>query len=126
MTGMQRPGDVYRAGLAAGLLKYLSCQDCHTAQTLYRYACRRCGSTRLTWAESSGRGEVLALTVIQRAPSDAFRGLVPYTLLLVTLAEGARVMGHGEAGLAIGDAVVACFQTIDGKPLLAFRRVAGS
>ncbi len=106
----------YRDGLAAGVLRYLRCTDCAAAQTLFRYACTRCGSTRLTWRDASGSGTVYATTIVTRAPTDAFRALAPYTLLLVDLDEGARLMAHGTPGLAIGDRVSAGFVDLAADP----------
>jgi len=103
-------------------LSYQSCTACGAPQTLLRMACTRCGSAALRWRQSAGRGVVHALTVVARAPDDAFRALVPYTLVIVTLTEGARVMGHAEPGLAIGDAVVAGRLQHGGQDLLLFSR----
>lgn len=120
------PGTVYREGLASGTLKFLRCVDCQAAQTLPRYACRCCGSTRLHWGDSKRNGVVYALTAVTRAPSDAFRALAPYTLVLVDLDEGFRAMGHGTPDLAIGDTVHANVESIGGAPLLVFRRASGA
>lgn len=97
-----------------------SCSACGAAQTLARYACRRCGSTRLEWREASGRGVVHAVTVVTRAPSDEFRLLAPYTLALVDLKEGARLMGHAAPGVAIGDPVRVEFFQVSGNTLIRF------
>lgn len=94
-------------GLAQGQLRYQHCEDCGAPQTLSRLACTTCGSQRLAWREASGRGTVLAASVVSRAPSDAFRPLVPYTLVLVALTEGPQVVGHALPGTAIGDRVQA-------------------
>lgn len=68
------------------------------------------------------KGEVYAMTTVTRAPTEDFRNLAPYTLVLVNLQEGARVMGHGEPDLVIGDRVVANFESLGSKSLLFFRR----
>jgi hypothetical protein len=107
-------------GLAAGRVRYQLCGTCDTAQTLTRYACVSCGSDCLKWIDSSGRGVVHAVTVVSRAPSDLFRPLVPYTLVIVTLEEGPRVMGHGTPGLTIGQAVTAGVFNHGGRVLLHF------
>jgi uncharacterized protein len=88
-----------------GGLRYQCCSDCAAAQSLSRFACHRCGSEHLAWRDAAGSGTVYAVTVVTRAPSEAFRALVPYTLVLVDLDEGARVMAHGAPGLAIGGRV---------------------
>lgn len=109
-------------GLARGVLRYQRCADCGAAQKLARYACRACGSARLAWRDSAGGGTVFATCVVSRAPSDAFKPLVPYTLVLVDLDEGARLMGHAEPGIAIGARVSAGFFEHDGRRLIRFRR----
>lgn len=115
-------GASYREGVALGQLRYMRCLECNTPQTLARYACQQCGSAELDWVNSALLGEVYALTVVTRAPSEEFRALAPYTLVLVDLQEGPRLMGHGEPGLVIGDPVVASFVDLGGKRLVLFRR----
>jgi uncharacterized OB-fold protein len=107
-------------GLDRGELRYQACLECAAAQTLPRYACRKCGSTRLEWRTASGRGTVYAVTVVMRAPSEDFRPLAPYTLVLVELAEKTRLMGHAEPGVAIGDAVAADFFKHGERTLVRF------
>jgi uncharacterized OB-fold protein len=99
----------YVEGLAEQLLRYQHCESCAGAQTFAHDACQFCGAETLSWRASSGHGRVLAVTVVARAPSDYFRSLAPYTLAVVTLDEGARVMGHAAAGIQIGQAVIATF-----------------
>jgi uncharacterized protein len=112
----------FAEGLVRGVLRYQSCTTCGAAQKLARYACRACGSTRLEWRDSAGGGTVFAISVVSRAPSDAYKSLVPYTLVLVDLDEGARLMGHAEPGVAIGERVSAGFFEHDGRRLVRFRR----
>jgi uncharacterized OB-fold protein len=47
---------------------------------------------------------------------------VPYTLVLVDLDEGARLMGHADPGVAIGARVSAGFFEHDGRRLVRFQR----
>lgn len=109
-------------GVARGVLRYQRCVSCGAPQTLARYACRVCGSESLTWLDAVGTGTVYAVTVVTRAPSDAFRVLAPYTLVLVDLVEGPRVMAHGAPGLAIGDAVTARALKHADQHLVVFHR----
>jgi uncharacterized OB-fold protein len=115
-------GHPYTMGLASGRVRYQSCEDCGAWQPLERHACRVCGATRLAWRDASGLATVYAVTEVARAPTDAFRALVPYTLVLATLDEGPRVMGHGEAGMVIGERVRAGFMRHGEDTLLRFRR----
>jgi uncharacterized protein len=108
-------------GLAQGILRYQRCGTCKAPQTLAHDACTRCGSEDLTWHDAAGTGKVYSVTVVTRAPSDSFRALTPYTLVLVELDEGPRFFGHGQKGLSIGDRVTAGTFEHDGTRLLSFR-----
>ena len=84
-----------------------------------RVAEPRTGATDLEWVAASGVGVVHAVTVIAPRPPAA-----PYTVALIDLAEGPRVMGRVE-GIApdqvrIGLAVQARVGRIDGVPALLF------
>ena len=122
MSADTRPlAAAYVEGLAAGVIRYQACLACGAAQTLPRYACRRCGATRLEWRDSKGSGTVHAVSVVMRAPSDDFRPLAPYTLVLVDLDERARVMAHAQPGVAIGDRVAATYFKHGDRHLVRFR-----
>jgi uncharacterized OB-fold protein len=111
----------FNEGLACGELRYQSCSDCAAAQTLAHYACRLCGSTHLEWRTASGLGTIYAVTMVARAPSAEFRALAPYTLVIVELDEGPRLMGHASAGVTIGERVTAEFFVFGERHLLRFR-----
>lgn len=111
----------YTDGLRDGVLRYQQCTACGGAQTLARYACQRCGERgTLQWRDAQGSATVRAVTVVARAPSDAFRALAPYTLVIVQLAEGPRLMGHASPGVRIGDQVQAGFFAHEGRTLVRF------
>ena len=104
MTGPFDPSlGQFEAGLADGIIRALRCRACGLDQSLDPLACRRCSSTDLVWTDTLGRGVVYAATQVHRAPTPALRDLVPYTLLLVDLDGGSRVMAHGTDGLGIGE-----------------------
>jgi len=107
-------------GLEAQVLRYQRCGQCGQAQTLARYACQACASAALEWCDASGHATVRAATVVARAPSDEFRALAPYTLVLVQLDEGPRLMGHADAGMAIGTRVQARFFRHQERMLVRF------
>ena len=111
----------FAEGWAAGEIRYRHCLDCDARQLLDRPLCPRCGGDRLAWRAASGRGTVFAVTAVHRAPTPALRARVPYVVVLVDMAEGFRMMAHGEAGLRIGDAVCADFHDFDGRRLPIFR-----
>lgn len=117
MTPLATP---FNDGLRAGVVRFQSCAACGHGQTLARYACQRCGHDGLDWRDAAGTATVRATTVVARAPSEDFRALAPYTLAIVQLDEGPRLMGHAAAGVQIGERVRAEFFEHQGRPLLRF------
>ncbi len=113
----------FTEGLLLGVVRYQRCTVCGTAQRLARYACTACSDVNLTWEDASGHGRVFALTEVKRAPTETFKALVPYTLALVDLEEGARVMGHAPPGLQIGDPVRASAFMLGDQVLIRFSPV---
>lgn len=108
-------------GCSNGELRYQTCSDCGTVQLIPRSICGHCQSRSLEWKRSSAVGTVLSFTVVQRAPSAAFRAEVPYAILLVDMDEGFRLMVNCDAELqpilAIGQKVRIGFKEIDGLKL---------
>ncbi len=109
-------------GLVNNEIRFQYCNACGAAQTFAHDACQHCGAEDLGWKKSSGHGTVYAATIVARAPSDAFRALAPYTLVVVELQEGARIMGHAVPGVRIGDRVVASFFVHQGQTLIRFEK----
>jgi uncharacterized protein len=101
-------------------LQFQQCSACHHTFYFHRSFCPVCGDASPVTLPSNGRGTVHARTLVQRAPSDEFRAIVPYCIVLVDMAEGFRVMAHADASLAIGDAVTCRIDTIAGRPLPFF------
>lgn len=112
-------------GLSRHELRFQRCGACGTAQTLARYACAHCGCETLAWETACGHATLHAVTVVARAPSDAFRALAPYTLVIAQLDEGPRLMAHADAGARIGDRVTAGFFEHDGRTLVRFSARSG-
>ena len=100
------------------------CGDCESVWYFRRDFCPACGAGRLHERASQGHGTVHAVTLVHRAPSDEFRALAPYLVVLVEVDEGFRMMGHGEPGLAIGDRVRCGFRQSAGRVLPYFGRNA--
>lgn len=98
----------------SGELAYQHCAGCGRVQFYPRVVCTACGGRALDWRVSKGLGTVHAVTVVYRAPSPAFRADVPYSVALVDLDEGFRMManvvGCDPEGVAIGDRVRLVFE----------------
>lgn len=117
------PGTVFDRFASEGVLAYQSCGDCRHGVFPPRVLCPSCGSDDLGWQPSAGRGTVYSATVI--AP----RGKEPYTVALIDLAEGFRMMSTVTAddrAVAIDDPVTVSFRpSKDEPPLPVFTVEAG-
>lgn len=84
----------YWEGCRQGRLPLQKCQDCGAYQTFPRIVCYRCLSERLDWVEASGRGVVYSFSTLYRPPAPEFADDIPYTVALVELEEGVRMMSN--------------------------------
>lgn len=98
-------------------LVHQRCPACGHRWYFHRDFCPQCGDASPSTEPCSGLGVVHATTLVHRAPSDDFRAIAPYRVVLVDAAEGFRLMAHGDAALAIGDRVRASVRRIAGRPL---------
>ncbi len=85
-------------------LIYQSCEHCGNSQFYPRARCVRCGSAKLRWLKSAGRGVVYAVTEVHTG-QPGFEEDAPYFIALVELDEGFRIMTNivgGRDGIVIG------------------------
>lgn len=80
------------AGTARGELLHQRCRDCGAVQFPPRRHCARCQGTALDWQRCAGLGRVHSFTIVHRAPTAAFKADVPYSIALVDMDEGFRMM----------------------------------
>ncbi|MFG1878174.1 Zn-ribbon domain-containing OB-fold protein [Sphaerisporangium sp. NPDC049003] len=85
MTGIA-PHREYTDRLAAGEVPFQTCDRCHAAVFYPRVICPVCGAVELSWSQSAGLGTVYSASVL--SPREG----PPYTVVLVDLDEGFRVM----------------------------------
>jgi uncharacterized protein len=103
-------------------LLFQRCGACGHAQWYFRAMCAACWSRDLERVAASGAGTVYSFTEVHQSADPALQAELPFTLALVELAEGPRVLGRIEEGtVAIGDAVMASFRDIGEWTLLTFR-----
>ena len=100
--------------IEASTLRYQHCSGCGHTCYFQRDFCPTCGHASPATLDAEGGGVLYAATLVHRAPSEEFKALVPYSIVLVDMREGFRVMGHAEPGLSL-DAAVRC----------EMRRIAG-
>ena len=108
-------------------LRLQRCASCQTWRFPPGLVCRHCSSTEAEWIEVSGRGSIHSLTVVHRTPITAFIEELPYTLALVDLDEGVRLMARISGASVtppIGTRVEVVFEHIhDDVTLPTFREV---
>ena len=102
---------------------YQSCGSCRSVWYFRRGFCPSCGAAGPQMHHASGRGTVYAASLVCRAATPEAKTHVPYMIVLVDMAEGFRVMAHGDKDLAIGDAVVARFETFTDRRVPYFAKV---
>lgn len=113
------PDRDYQQFLDAG--RFMLLRDRQSGEAFFypRVAAPRTGSRDLEWFEASGLGTVHAATVVSQKPPTP-----NYNVVLVDLEEGPRVMSRVEGipseAVAIGMAVVARIDQINGKGVLVF------
>jgi uncharacterized protein len=101
-------------------LHYQHCGSCANRWYFKRNFCPTCGQATPSTHVSSGVGKVCATTMVHRAPSDEFRAVVPYRIVLVNLVDGIRVMGHADNDVLMGDQVRCEVRAIAGRNLPFF------
>ena len=107
-------------------LLYQHCTACAHRWYFLRSFCPRCGRDGPQTLAASGNGCVVAATLVHRAPSDAFRAIAPYALVLVDAVEGFRLMAHADPTAAIGDRVLGGTRNIAGRILPYFEKRSSS
>ena len=70
--------------------KAYKCTECGMVIAPPSGSCYGCGSSTMEWTEVSGKGKLVAFTVIHVSP-DEFVEEVPFYVAIVELAEGTRV-----------------------------------
>ncbi len=73
-------------------LRFRRCTDCGAFRYPLTLLCPACRSFDFEWVASSGRGTVYSYTVVHHQTHPAFA--VPYTIVLVQMEEGPRVVAQ--------------------------------
>ncbi len=120
----------YWEGVSAGELRLQRCGACGLAVFYPRAVCPHCGGDRLSWFTAAGTGTVYSYTVVHRAFGE-FAAQAPFTVALVDLDEGVRMMtrivGPSAArpgGVHIGQRVRMEVARVGDAELPCFRQVA--
>jgi uncharacterized OB-fold protein len=105
-------------GLAAGEVRLQQCQQCGVHQHPPESFCYSCGAASPVWTPVSAHGTVYSYIIVHQPYHPAFRPFIPYTVAIVQLDEGPRLLGAMlglETPIAIGDRVQPRLEAIDGE-----------
>jgi uncharacterized OB-fold protein len=73
-------------------LRVQRCSACGTPRFPARAICSSCLATDAEWVAVSGRGEVFSFNVMHQVYHPGFASEVPYAVVIVQLAEGAKIV----------------------------------
>lgn len=82
----------YWSGLAAGELRFQRCGACGHAWLPARAACPGCLAPEPGWQPASGRAQLVSWVTYRQAVHPAFAERLPYTVGVVELEEGPRLI----------------------------------
>ena len=89
ITPLTRP---YWDAAASGELHVQSCAQCSRVFLFARPWCPFCWAPEPKWKKVSGRGEVIACTIVTQAPYESYAQDGPYALAIIKLEEGPQLM----------------------------------
>ncbi|WP_342641391.1 Zn-ribbon domain-containing OB-fold protein [Rhodoligotrophos ferricapiens] len=115
------------AGCNRGQLLLSKCGACGHRFYYPRRLCPACGSNDLGWEESAGRGTVFSHSDVHVSfYGPSWESQLPYTVVLVDLDEGPRMLSRMAKSDAppvrTGDRVQVSFIEVDGQKLPFFER----
>ena len=106
------------------------CRGCGTHRFPARDICSRCLSRDAEWARVTGRGTLFSYAVMHQVYHPAFADQVPYAVVVVELAEGARLISNVVdcplAALRIGMPVEVVFDDVTPEITLPKFRPVGA
>ncbi len=117
---------LYFAALGDGQLTYGFCTSCSKAHFYPRTVCPHCHSDQIESRVGSGHGTIYSFTTQYRAGNPLLDDLVPYTIVMVDLVEGYRMMadliGSDPESISIGLPVLAEIEhPVNEHPVVHFR-----
>ncbi len=102
------------AGCRRRELRLQRCAACKQYQFPPQSFCRHCSGDEVSWVATSGRGKVLSCTIVHWSPNPAYAADAPYSLALIQLDEGPRlltnIVGCQPGEVRIGTEVAVVFE----------------
>jgi uncharacterized protein len=110
-------------GCREGKLLLKVCDGCGRTHFYPRDRCPFCWSAATRWIEASGSGRLYSYSIIHQNPLPPFKDRCPYAVVLVTLAEGPRILSNWDFDaplerLACDIPVRVAFRSIDSALVL--------
>jgi len=103
-------------------LRVQRCTSCGTHRFPARAICSECLCTEAEWVAVSGRGEIFSFNVMHQVYHPGFAAEVPYAVVIVKLAEGAKMVSNLVGGaphdIRIGMPVRVVFEDISDEVTL--------
>lgn len=87
-------GAAYWRAAANETLVLPTCRQCARGFWHPRPRCPHCGSDRVEWVRSTGKGIVHTFTVVRQSPDPFFKSKIPYVVAMVELDEGPMIMSN--------------------------------
>jgi uncharacterized OB-fold protein len=114
------------AGCNQGKLLLQHCASCDTRFYYPRRLCPACGAAEPGWIESRGLGTIFSFSEVHTSFFGAeWNDELPYTVILVDLDEGprmlSRLIGSNRTSVTSGARVVLAFVAVAGQQLPFFR-----
>jgi len=75
-------------------LRIQRCKDCGAYRWYPRPMCHQCNSMNVEWVKASGKGTVYIWTVVVHPTGAVWVDEVPYTVAIVELEEGVRMLSN--------------------------------
>ncbi len=95
-------------------LRLQRCADCGQYQFPPQSFCVHCSGDNVRWVPASGLGKVLSYTIVHWSPNPAYAADAPYSLALIQLDEGPRmltnIVGCPPGEIRIGMEVAVVFE----------------
>jgi uncharacterized OB-fold protein len=125
-TNLDSLRESHAEALAAGRLTFQRCRACGHAWLPPSEECPSCLSPDHGWEDASGQAQLVSWCTYHRTPLPEFESELPYTVYLVALAEGPRLIsgpseGGAVSGLEIDQPLALEIREIHGQHVPRFR-----
>lgn len=81
-------------GAERGQLRFMTCSNCQHRFLPARTECPHCLAADLEWTNASGKAQLISWITYHRAFHPAFANHLPYTVAVVQLEEGPRMISN--------------------------------